>query len=195
MEKIILNLGCGKTRMPNSIGVDRVKIENYVDVIHDLDIIPYPFESNSVDEIHFYHILEHLHDPLKKIEEIFRILKPNGVLYMRVPHFSSLGAFTDITHIRPFGYSSFDCLESDNYYHFYTAANFKIIEKEIKFFGQYPNKGVYEKYIHPNKCFWLLRPLIRIINVLIKLSPTFFERSWCYLVGGATEVTVTLIKN
>jgi len=194
MEKIILNLGCGKARIPGSLGVDVVKIENYVDIVHNLNNIPYPFESNSVDEIHFYHVLEHLYDPIKKLEEIFRILKPGGILYMRVPHFSSLGAFTDITHIRPFGYGSFDCLENNNYHHFYTVANFKIVEKEIKYFGLYPNGGVYEKYIHHNKCFWLARPFVRIINFLIKLSPIFFERVWCYWVGGATEVILVLKK-
>jgi SAM-dependent methyltransferase len=194
MEKAIVNLGCGKTRIPGSIGVDRIKIENYVDVVHDLDVVPYPFNSSSVDEIHFYHVLEHLHDPVRKLEELFRILKPGGVLYMRVPHFSSMGAFTDLTHIRPFGYSSFDCFESNNYYHFYTSANFKILKKEIKYFGQYPNEGVYEKYIHNNQCFWLAKPFVRIINFLIKLSPTFFERTWCYWVGGAGEVVIVLKK-
>src|SRR5680860_1028487 len=100
MERIIINLGCGKTRIPNSVGVDRVKIEDYVDIVHDLDVEPYPFIDDFADEVHFYHVLEHLHEPIKKMEEIFRILKPNGILYMRVPHFSSMGAFTDPTHIR-----------------------------------------------------------------------------------------------
>src|SRR5687768_1431325 len=112
MKKIV-NLGCGKVRIPNSVGVDRVKIDKYVDVVHDLDIVPYPFKSNSVDEIHFYHVLEHLHQPMKKLEEIHRILKPGGVLHMRVPHFSSMGAFTDLTHVRPFGYFSFDCFRKN----------------------------------------------------------------------------------
>ncbi len=194
MERTILNLGCGKVRIPGSIGVDRVKIEDYVDVVHDLDVLSYPFESDSVDEIHFYHVLEHLHDPLKKLEEIYRILKPGGILYMRVPHFSSMGAFTDLTHIRPFGYFSFDCLERDHYHHFYTIADFKIAEKEIKYLGLYPNGGVYEKYVHPNSCPLFARPFVKILNVLINMSPMFFERVWCYWVGGATEVVITLQK-
>jgi hypothetical protein len=39
-KKIILNLGCGKTRIPDSIGVDRVLISDFVDVVHDLDVPP-----------------------------------------------------------------------------------------------------------------------------------------------------------
>lgn len=193
-KKTIINLGCGKVRIPGSLGVDRVKIENYVDIIHDLDKTPYPFQKNSVDEIHMYHVLEHLHNPLQKLEEIHRILKPGGIIYLRVPHFSSMGAFSDITHVRPFGYGSFDCFEKNNYQHFYTKATFEIITKEIKYFGLYPNSGQYIKYVHPNQLFWPARPFVRIVNFLIKLSPTAFERFWCYVVGGATEVVVTLKK-
>jgi SAM-dependent methyltransferase len=193
-NKVIVNLGCGKARIPNSIGVDRVKIENYVDILHDLNVVPYPFKNDSIDEIHFYHVLEHLHDPIKKLEEIHRILKPGGILYMRVPHFSSMGAYTDITHVRPFGYYSFDCLEGGNYQHFYTNVEFAVVKKEIKYFGLYPNSGLYAKYIHSNQCLWFAKPFVRILNFLIRLSPTAFERVWCYWVGGATEVIVTLRK-
>lgn len=194
MKKIILNLGCGRTRIPESIGVDRVKIENYVDVVHNLDIVPYPFEDSSIDEIHMYHVLEHLHDPLKKIEDLYRILKLGGVLHIRVPHFSSMGAFTDITHIRPFGFASFDCLGKNSYHYFYSEAKFEVVKKRIKYFGQYPNDGLYEKYIHRNKCHWLVKPFVIIINFLIDLSPVLFERLWCYWVGGACEICIDLRK-
>lgn len=193
-KKIILNLGCGKTRIPDVVNVDRVYIKDFVDVVHDLDQLPYPFDDNSVDEIHMYHVLEHLSEPIKKIEELHRILKPNGVLNLRVPHFSSMGAFSDITHIRPFGYLSFDCFDKNNYHSFYTKCEFKILEKEIKYFGLYPNNGIYEKYIHGNQCYWLMRPLVKIINKLIRFSPMLFERVWCYWVGGATEIVVRMQK-
>jgi len=193
-NKIILNIGCGKTRIPNSIGVDEVRIDDFVDIVHDLNDLPYPFQSNYADEIHLYHVLEHLDEPIKKIEELYRILKPAGILHIRVPHFSSMGAFSDITHVRPFGYTSFDCFQKGSYHHFYTSVEFKIVEKQIKYFGLYPNTGIYEKYIHGNQCFFLIRPIVRAINYLIKLSPTFFERIWCYYVGGGLEVVVTLQK-
>lgn len=194
MKKIILNLGCGITKIPNSIGVDKIKIKKFTDVVHDLDKAPYPFKNNYADEIHCYHVLEHLHNPLEKIEEMHRILKPGGILYLRVPHFSSMGAFTDITHIRPFACESFNCFEDNHAQNYYTKARFKIIHKEIKYFGLYPNKGMYEKFVHKNQCFFLLKPAVRIINFFIKLSPILFERIWCYWVGGATEIVFLLQK-
>lgn len=194
IEALILNLGSGKTRIPKAINVDNIKIPQYTDVVYDLDKIPYPFNDNSVDEVHMYHVIEHLHNPLEKIEEIYRILKPGGLLHLRAPHFSSLGAFTDITHLRPFGIYSFDCFDPLSYHHFYTTAKFKIINKKIKYLGLYPNNGVYEKYIHPNSCPYLLRPFVRLIDLLISISPFIFERIWCYWVGGATEIIVDMKK-
>lgn len=192
--KKILNLGCGTTRIPESIGVDYVKLENYVDIVHDLDLVPYPFDGDSIDEIHFYHVLEHLHEPIKKLEELHRILKPGGVLHMRVPHFSSMGAFTNMTHLRPFGYTSFDIFDKNNWNHYYTGVEFNILSKSIKYFGLYPNNGVYEKYIHKNHCVWFVKPFVLLMGFLINLSPIFFERFWCYWFGGATEICIDLKK-
>lgn len=193
-EKIILNIGCGKTRIPGSIGVDRVSIEDFVDVVHDLDVLPYPFPDNYADEIHLYHVLEHLHSPIQKVEELHRILKPGGVLHLRVPHFSSLGAFTDITHVRPFGIRSFDVFDINSYHSYYSEARFSVKDKEIKYFGLYPNTGDYEKYIHKNQCPVLFRPIVLVINFLIRLNTTAFERFWCYWVGGATEIVLNMVK-
>ena len=194
MKKVIVNLGCDKTRIPGSIGVDGVKIKGFVDIVHNLNKLPYPFKSSSINEIHLYHVLEHLDNPIKKLEEIHRILKPGGKLFIRVPHFSSMAAFTDLTHLRPFSCFSFDCFEIDHYQHFYAKVKYKVLKREIKYFGLYPNKGLYAKYIHKNEGLLIFRPFVLLINFLIRLSPIFFERFWCYYVGGATEVCVTLEK-
>lgn len=193
-KRTILNLGCGKTRIPDSIGMDIVPIEGYVDIVHDFNKLPYPLKAHSFDEIHMYHVLEHLQQPVKIMEELHRILKPGGVVFIRVPHFSSLAAFTDMTHVRPFAYLSFDIFDPSHPQHYYTQAEFEIVKKEIKYFGLYPNSGVYAQYIHGNQCHPLLKPFVLFVNFLIRLSPLFFERFWCYWVGGAGELVVTLKK-
>lgn len=191
---VVVNLGCGKTRIPGSIGVDAVPIEGFVDVVHDLNMCPYPFEDNFADEIHCYHVLEHLDDPVKKMEEFHRILKPGGKLFLRVPHFSSHGAFTDITHKRPYSYFSFDPFLEGAYHSWYTPFRYQLVDRKIKYFGQYPNSGIYAKYIHPNKCPLPMRPIVRAINFLCALSPIVFERFWCFWVGGACEISFELKK-
>lgn len=191
---VILNIGCGKTRIPGSIGIDRASIEGFTDIVHNLDLVPYPFQDASVDEIHLYHVLEHLENPVKIMEEIHRILKPGGMLYMRVPHFSSMGAFSDITHKRPFGYTSFDCFQKGALFNYYSQVEFEFVKKRLKYFGQYPNQGVYAKHIHPNTCPFPVRPFVHLMNFLMNLSPVFFERFWCYWFGGACEVELEMRK-
>jgi predicted SAM-dependent methyltransferase len=55
-----LNLGCGSDYRQGYINVDRVS--GVADVVHDLNVFPYPWSDNSVDEIVARHILEHLED-------------------------------------------------------------------------------------------------------------------------------------
>lgn len=183
VNKKILHAGCGNTKIPEAIGLDFIDLPGFVDIIHDLNELPYPFEDNFFDEIHLYHVLEHLGNPLKVIEEMHRILKNDGILYIRAPHFSSMGAFSDITHKKPFGYTSFDCFEDTNPFHLYTEVVFKIVNKKIKYLAHYPNDGLYDKYLYKNSCPYILRPIVRALNLLISVNPMFFERFWCYWVG------------
>ena len=44
INKIIIDLGCGMKKTPNSIGVDSNKSVN-PDVVHDLNTFPYPFKK------------------------------------------------------------------------------------------------------------------------------------------------------
>ncbi len=107
-DKNILELGCGQVkRCSHSTTVD-FNPDSIADVIHDLNTIPYPFQDNDFDIIIAEHVLEHLDDLKRVIEELHRILKPGGVLYVEVPHFSSSHHFTDPTHRHAFTSRSFD---------------------------------------------------------------------------------------
>lgn len=201
VETCVLNLGCGKRRIPGSIGVDRVAIEGFVDVVHDLEQVPYPFPSRSADAIHLYYVLEHLHNPLLVLEELHRIMKPGAKLYIKVPHFSSAYAYVDITHVRPYSFRSFNAFEHGNPIHYYTRANFKVRYVRIKYFGLQPTPGFQGEFAgltgEYRALSWLMRllpPVEATINFFINLSPFLFERFWCYLVGGAMEVWVVLEK-
>ena len=54
----ILDLGCGKNKVPNSIGLDHVQLPG-VDIEHDLLNFPYPFEDESINKIYLRHVIEH----------------------------------------------------------------------------------------------------------------------------------------
>ncbi len=54
-----LNLGCGLNHREGYVNLDAVKLPG-VDVVHDLNKMPYPFKTNQFDEIICQHLLEHL---------------------------------------------------------------------------------------------------------------------------------------
>ena len=61
---------------------------NGVDIIHDLEKIPYPFKDGCFDEIYCSHILEHLSDLVAIMEELYRISKNKTKIKILVPYFS-----------------------------------------------------------------------------------------------------------
>lgn len=100
-----LNLGCGNNYLQGYINVDRMP--GIADIVHDLDEIPYPWPDNSVDEILMRHVLEHLQDIRKVMDELWRLLRPRGQLVLYVPHFSHFQALTHPEHRHAFHYNSF----------------------------------------------------------------------------------------
>jgi SAM-dependent methyltransferase len=50
------------------------------------------YPSEFFDQVVIWHVLEHLADPRETLEEVHRILKPNGRVVVSVPNFSSLQA-------------------------------------------------------------------------------------------------------
>ena len=99
-----LNLGCGDKILDGWINID--KFDTFkVDIVHDLERIPYPFEDDSVDEILLSHVLEHLGqnpDTFNNIiMELYRICKNNCVINIVVPHPRHDDFINDPTHVRP----------------------------------------------------------------------------------------------
>lgn len=54
-------------------------------VTHKFDIQDIPFKDNSYDFIYASHVLEHIPDDKKALQEIYRILKPCGIAILPVP--------------------------------------------------------------------------------------------------------------
>ncbi len=73
----IFDLGCGLNKLPGAVGVD-IRPGPEVDVIHDLNVYPWPFADNEFDFVHASNILEHLDDVVQAVEEIHRITRPGG---------------------------------------------------------------------------------------------------------------------
>ncbi len=69
-----LNLGFGNKIYDGYVNVNKFDLYN-VDIQHDLEKFPYPFDDNSVEEIILSHVPEHIgQDPNIFIKNIKRIL-------------------------------------------------------------------------------------------------------------------------
>ncbi|MBI2459423.1 MAG: methyltransferase domain-containing protein [Parcubacteria group bacterium] len=127
---IKLNLGCGNKKIPGFIGVDRVKTAA-ADLIHDLNIRPYPFADNSVDEIIADNVLEHLNDIVAVMAEWHRICRPGAIIKISLPYYKSSGAFSDPTHQHFFTENSFQYFSPEHEYHFYAQTKFKTLKIKL----------------------------------------------------------------
>lgn len=49
------------------------------------DVCDMPFPDNHFDSVFLIEVLEHVHNPHKAVSEIYRVLKPGGILVFSVP--------------------------------------------------------------------------------------------------------------
>lgn len=142
MKMKILQLGCGMNKVDNAITLD-INPDVNPDVVHNLDIFPYPFPDNEFDLIICKDIVEHLDNIIRVMEEIHRICKHGGEVRIETPHFSSDDSFADITHRHQFSIRSFNIFTNENNkFPFYTKARYKILYSKIIFGGLYRSLGV-----------------------------------------------------
>lgn len=132
MNKIMLNLGAGSDIKDGFINHDIAELPG-VDVVHDLNETPWPWEDASIDEVVAIDLIEHLDEFILIMEEFYRILKPGGVLKLKVPYWNSAYTFMDPTHKRGFHEVTFHFFDPSKEIcqlrHYYTHARF-LIKKE-----------------------------------------------------------------
>jgi hypothetical protein len=140
-QRRILHLGSGRKYAPDAINVDLVASTN-PDLVHDLDVRPWPLPSDCFREVRAYDVIEHLDDIVATMEEIHRVCADRAVIRITVPHFSCANAFTDITHRHYFAKASFDYFTTDNEFPFYSDCRFEKQHAEIVFHPTLMNKVV-----------------------------------------------------
>jgi len=171
----ILDVGCGKKKYPNSLGIDS-NPKSDADIVANIEK-GLPSAANSFNLVYSNHVLEHI-DPKKLVfvlEEIWRVTKPKGKIKIIVPHFSGAGSYTNPTHLR-MGFSSqlFSFFQSNEYE---GKASFKISKIRLAK-GRTRNS--------------LLNTILRLIEFFANLSPSFCELSWVYWFGGFHEIQFEL---
>ena len=100
------------------------------------DLLPY--EDNYFDSVIFSEVLEHIYEsPIQILKELYRILKPNGVLILTTPNVMKLeNKIKFFLHINIYQDIERFCYSPRYYLHFreYTEKDIKILlEKYLNF--------------------------------------------------------------
>jgi len=100
--KLCIDVGCGEACQPEFIGMDKRDLEG-VDIVHDVEVFPWPIEDDSVHVLMMSHIVEHIKPWLQIdfINEAWRVLKPKGMLLISTPYGGSFRYNQDPTHCSP----------------------------------------------------------------------------------------------
>lgn len=156
-----LNIGCGKEIKGGFVNLDSVKLSG-VDVVHNLDVYPWPFKKDEFNYVVSNHVLEHLDSIIKPIEEIWKITKNKAHILIEVPVFPSIGAMADPTHKQFYTYRTFDYFRPEDSLNYYSKARFNIISKNIIFtkplffFGWFFNLSISMQKFYTNFLAFLI---------------------------------------
>lgn len=156
-----LNIGAWKDTKKGWINLDKFKYEN-IDVVQDLDKFPYKLPDNHFIEVEMIHVLEHLENPVRVMEEIHRICKNKARVVIAVPHWSHFMSWGDLTHKRV-----------------YSSAAFLYYEKgfDWTYYSKFAHFKVRKKYFTATRINLLW--LNKILNPILNLNVVFTELILC----------------
>lgn len=126
-----LDVGCGRNKMQDAVGIDIYEFPG-VDVVHDLEQFPWPFESDAFDYIKITHVIEHINDQVGFFKEIHRIAARDAIIHLETPHFSSRDSWADPTHVRHMSLFFTDPFCGDNYLGHITG-KYALVSRRVNF--------------------------------------------------------------
>jgi len=99
---IQLDLGCGRNKQQGFIGLDRTAWPG-VDIVHDIEELPWPLEDGSCGVIKASHVMEHIKPwfTIPVMDEAWRVLEDGGVMLISMPYGTGYRYVQDPTHCNP----------------------------------------------------------------------------------------------
>jgi SAM-dependent methyltransferase len=150
----VLDVGCGSKKHPGAVGID-ASPDTDADVVHDLDVSPWPVEDDGFDQILLQDVIEHLGDLYGVFGELHRVARPGARVHVRTPHFSSALAYSDPTHVHFLSAAAVRGLAQPGFAH-YSETRFRIVHVTLDLWLPFRLLGIealanrwpdtYEKY-------------------------------------------------
>jgi SAM-dependent methyltransferase len=133
---IQLDIGCGRNKQgADWIGLDIQQFPG-VDIVHDWNVYPWPLPDECVLRAIASHVIEHIPPHnfgfVNFMNEVWRVMKPDGQFAIAMPYATSPGMYQDPTHCNFCNENTwlyFDPLENKSggmLYKFYTPKPWRI---------------------------------------------------------------------
>ncbi len=108
-----LNFGCGEDIRE---GYDNVDIQESAPIVIDFNKFPYPCGDNTYGYVWCKNVLEHLENPMKTLNELWRICKNKAEIEIIVPHYSNRSAYDSLDHRHYMSEIAFKYFEEERTY-------------------------------------------------------------------------------
>jgi predicted SAM-dependent methyltransferase len=111
---IRLDIGCGDNKQDGFIGLDKRELDG-IDIVHDLEVFPYPLPDEVCSVIVGSHIVEHIKPwlTIDLFNELWRIMQPDGKLVLATPYAGSRPFWQDPTHCNGFNEVTWQYFDPD----------------------------------------------------------------------------------
>ena len=181
-----LNLGSGKFPKKGYINLD-MDNNSSANIIHDLEVYPWPLPSNHFEIIEMDHVLEHLTDLRQILNEIDRVLTKGGRVIIKVPHFSRGFTHWDHKHGFDVSFPLYFQKEISGGFH---NLSLRHVKTRLIWFGQPDFK---KKYLNKFS-FYSGKILGCIFDFIGNLNHYFTSRIFCFWIGGYDEIEFVIEK-
>jgi hypothetical protein len=174
----ILDVGCGIKKYPGAMGIDRLP-GTAADIVYDLDHFPWPLPDSSFDQLRLIHVIEHVGDVIRTMEELHRLGRNGARVVIATPHYTDFSSFCDPTHRWHLNSFSLRYFGADNAgFGYYSSVKFREISVYVKLLALWRYLG---------------------FELLVNAFPRF-RRFWefylCYIVRGKViEWELEVIKS
>lgn len=115
-QGIRLDIGCGENKQPGWVGLDIRPLKG-VDIVHDLEDLPWPLQDECVVVALCSHVVEHINPHkggfIRFMDELWRVMLPYGEVAISTPHAMSHGFAQDPTHCNPCNETTFTYFDPD----------------------------------------------------------------------------------
>jgi SAM-dependent methyltransferase len=136
----VLDVGCGSAKHPGAVGID-VSSATDADVVHDLNVYPWPLEGGSFEQVLCQDVIEHVREPYRFMAEVHRVSRHGARVQLRTPHYSSVLAYGDPTHEHYFSVMAIRTFEQPLFAH-YTDATFRMVSVTLDFWDPWRWVGI-----------------------------------------------------